>query len=186
VANLLHEGMSSRMEAFERLASRLAGMPAALRERLFARDAANDLRDMDGLRAVGYADAGHVMRQTLVRPSMSDPRSAGQLFAPARIFDQVDAGESAVLSAPLTLLNGKQGQLIVVPVRVDNETQGYIVGAFQFERLFPRLLKAMPEVHGLLISQQNQTLYARGDHATTRTPASMDLQLYGQWLSVSV
>jgi PAS domain S-box-containing protein len=186
VANLLHEGMSSRMEAFERLASRLAGMPTSLREQLFARDAANYLRDMDGLRAVGYADADHVMRQTLVRPSTSDPRSAGQLFAPARIFDQVDAGESAVLSAPLTLLNGKQGQLIVVPVRADNATQGYIVGAFQFERLFPRLLKAMPEVHGLQISQQNQTLYAQGDHATRRTPASMDLQLYGQWLSVSV
>ena len=41
VANLLHGGMSSRMEAFERLASRLAGMPTPMREQLFARDATN-------------------------------------------------------------------------------------------------------------------------------------------------
>jgi PAS domain S-box-containing protein len=186
VANLLHEGMSSRMEAFERLASRLAGLPAPMREQLFARDATNYLRDMTGLRAMGYADVGHVMRQTLVRPSTSATQSGSQLFAPARIFDQVDAGESAVLSAPLTLLNGKQGQLIVVPVRADNATQGYVVGAFQFDRLFPSLLEAMPGLHGLLITQHGQTLYAQGDHGTAQVPASMDLQLYGQWLSVSV
>ncbi|GAA0249811.1 PAS domain S-box protein [Rhodanobacter caeni] len=186
VANLLQEGMNSRMEAFERLASRLATTPASLREPLFAHDAANYLRDMDGLRAVGYADATHVMRQTLVRPATSGPPSAGALFAPARIFDQVDAEGDTVLSAPLTLLNGKQGQLIVAPVRDGGANQGYVVAAFQFDRLFPRLLEAMPELHGLLITQHGQVLYAQGEHGTTQTPASMDMQLAGQWLSVNV
>lgn len=186
ITNLLREGMGAQMQAIERLAVRLTGVAAPMRQQLFAADAAQYLRDMDGLRAMGYADADHVMRQTLARSSSPDRGPAGQVFAPARIFDQVDASGSAVLSAPLTLLNGKVGQLMVVPVRDRDATRGYIVGAFQFDRLFPRLLVTVPELLGLQITQNGQLLYAHGEHGPALIPVSTDLSLYGQWWQVDV
>jgi len=186
VTNLLREGMIAQMQAIERLAARLGDLSPAVREALFAQDGAHYLRDMDGLRAIGYADAGHVMRQALAQPTSPDRGAAGQVFAPARLFDQVDAGGSAVLSAPMTLLNGKAGQLMAVPVRRGDTTEGYVVGAFQFDRLFPRLLAAMPPAYDLQVTQNGELIYAHGAPAAARPTLGTDLALYGQWWRVDV
>jgi PAS domain S-box-containing protein len=185
VANLLREGMNARMQALERMASRLGTMSEPSRQQLFAHDARQYLRDMDGLRGVGYAGADRVMRQALTRTSAADA-STGQLLAPADIFARADASGGAMLSAPLTLLNGRQGQLIAVPVRHDETIDGYVVGAFQFERLFPRLLQTMHGLQGLQITLHGQTLYAQGPHDATRASASTDVLLYGQPLRLKV
>lgn len=181
---LLHSGMDTLVRATDRLAARLSATtdaPGTIRDRLFDADASGYLRDMDGLRTLVYADAGRVLRR-LRAPSSSEIRVGAVLDRSVKrkqLFDRADASAQPVLSAPLTLIGGKRGQLIVAPVRDNAGIQGYVIGALEFDQLFPRLLAALPGQHGVRISQAGEVLYARVGGSGV-APVSTDISLYGQ------
>jgi PAS domain S-box-containing protein len=182
VVAALREGMDRQVLAIEHMAVRLSSVPVAARGALFDVDAQQYLRDMSGLRALGYANAQRMLQRSYRLSSM--PVAAGVALdaAPARkqIFDQTEVDDGPALSAPLTLLDGRAGQVIVAAVRDHGQVQGYIVGVVEFERLFSRLLAAVPVQSSLRISQDGQQLYARGTHARAAVPVSAALALYGQ------
>lgn len=186
VVAALREGMDKQVLAIEHMAVHLSGAPATARDQLFDIDAQQYLHDMAGLHALAYADTRRVLQRSLGSTSLLAKTGKTLDFAPARkeIFDRAEAGGEPV-SASLTLLDGRAGQLIVVAVRDGGKIQGYVVGVLEYDRLFAYLLADVPEQYSLRISQDGQVLYTRGNTAIT-TFIKTNLELYGQQWQVDI
>lgn len=185
VATLLRSGMDGQAGAIERLARRMVLVDGQARERLFGLDAEGLLADLPGLRAVAFADSDRVLRLVAAHPSTGVAPGTRLDDIPVRraVFDAVDASGGVRLSAPMPLLLGQPGELIVAPVPAKAGRGGYVIGVLVFDRLFPALLASQEGVDNLLVRQDGEIIYARG-RLRPQDPgqASKVLPIYGrQW-----
>jgi sensor domain CHASE-containing protein len=178
----ISSGMTARVSALERMAVRFAHMPANLRSGLFGVDAAQYLHDMPSLRGLVYADADRVVEEVLTRFPTQAKKGVHLDLTPARklVFERADQSGQAQLSAPLTLLSGIEGEMIVVPVRAGGELKGYVVSSVEFDRMFPSLLASMQGEYLVRISQGRRLLYAHGNIPRGMPALSADIPMYGQ------
>lgn len=186
IATALHDGMEAQVTAIRRVAIRFSSADEAIRQMLFAVDATQYLRDLEGLQALGYVDRARVLR--LIRSRSELGMQPGMPMATTadiqRTFDAADSGE-VQLSEPLHLPPAGEGALIVAPVRSAGETTGYVVGLVQFDRLF-RLLLASHDVPDLRISQGNSVIFSRGTVQPAAQPLTTDIDLYGKHWQVDL
>ncbi|TAL86523.1 MAG: PAS domain S-box protein [Rhodanobacter sp.] len=188
VVTALRLGMETQVLAIEHVAVRLSSVPREVRNPIFDVDAKHYLREMAGLYALGYANAQRQLQDVHVQASLAVKSGVPLDFAPARkrVFDLADRTGRPELSKPLTLLTGQLGQWVVVPVKVRTEVQGYVVGAFDLKRLFPRLLATLPDKRGIEIAQHGTLLYSRGKIAADAVPLRTQISLYGQHWQVAM
>ncbi|MCP1375494.1 PAS domain S-box protein [Dyella lutea] len=183
----LRAGMDVQATAVQRLAKRLGTVDEPLRGELFNLDAAAFLADMPGLRALAYADKDRVLRLNLARSAPGVGLGAKLDEAPDRraVFDAVDADGVVHLSAPVQLLSGQPGELLVAPVVSSGSRVGYVVAVVAFDRFFPSLLAAQEGADSLLIKQGRQTIFARGAVRVPGSAPAVTMSLYGQQWSVT-
>lgn len=172
-------GAGERLGALERFAGRLDAFGEAdARQRLFEADAGLYLRDFGSLRAIALVDE----RRRVQAVASADERYHRQQgraddVEPLRreVYDRVDAGGGAHLSAPFALAEGGYGQLFVQPVAGG----GYVVASIGFQVLFRDLLGPIDPGAALRVHAGDAELYRRG--FPTGPPArSAGLSLYGQ------
>ncbi|MCW8808398.1 MAG: PAS domain S-box protein [Rhodanobacter sp.] len=188
IVTALETGMVARVQAMERMAAHLSRLAPDLRKPEYELEAKLDMQDIDSLYAMGYANPRRVLEEVRLR-SPSSVRAGDALdLAPARklAFDQADRTGHAQLTAPLPLLSGQSGQLIVMPVQRDNRTLGYVIGVVEFHRLFQQLLAALPDDQGIRVSQQGHLLHASGRFVPGVNPVSAVIPLYGQQWKVDL
>ncbi|MGA0587745.1 PAS domain S-box protein [Dyella sp. KRB-257] len=195
VLTALRGGMDAQVMAIRRMAWRLASVDEATQRQLFTVDAAQYLDDLPGLRAVGYADRGHVLRMIQSRgglpalPALPDGQM-DDVPARRRVFDAVDAIGDVRLSGPTPLRRDGTGALIVSPVHAATGSRGYVVGVVVYDHLFPALLAAQRDVGQVRVLEDGHTLYASGA-VTAAAPAfaptaSRSLPMYGRTWQVEL
>lgn len=178
----LRDGATDEVQAVRRVATRLEAVPEGQRQALFEVDAGQYLADIESLDGLVYADSQrHVLSS---RFQHSPPIKVGKpVDGDARrklVYDQADASAQPQLSAPLKLVTGSQGQLIVVPINGESGRQGYVVGAIKFDNLFNYFLAPLPADETLRVRQGGQLIYARGDIAPGSVPVVDTIPFYGQ------
>ncbi len=184
----LRDGTVSEVQAVRWVATRLAATPEDQRQALFEVDAKQYLADIESLDGLAYVDTHrHVLAS---RFQHSPPIKAG---APADadaarklVYDQVDASAKPQLSAPLRLVTGSRGQLIVVPVDDAGGRRGYVVGAIRFDSLFTHFLAPLPGDETLRVKQGGQLIHARGRIAPGAVPVVESIPFYGQQWQVEM
>lgn len=178
----LRDGMINEVHAVRRLAIRLAVVPEGQREALFKVDARQYLGDIGNLDGLALLDAHRRVLSSRFRHSspLRVGARADEGALRRLVYAQADVSGQPQLSAPLKLVTGAQGQLIVVSINTAGGRQGYVVGAIRFDSLFSHFLAPLPGDETLRIRQGGQAIYARGEIAPGSVPASENIPFYGQ------
>jgi len=178
----LRNGMDAQVTAIVRMAKRFSVVDGATRETLFDVDAEQYLDDLPGLLAIGYVDGDRVLRSRRERAEFHVPEGTRVDIDPERrdVFDAADASGKPQLSAPLPLLEGLQGALVVAPLDTKQGRGGYVVGVMAYDRLFSELLASQAGVRDLRISQGGQVIHAQGTQPRGMPTDRRVLSLYGQ------
>lgn len=184
----LRDGTINEVQAVRRVATRLAATAQAQRQALFEVDARQYLADIESLDGLAYVDSH---RHLLTSRFQHSPpiRVGAPVDGDARrklVYDRADASGQPQLSAPLQLVTGSAGQLIVVPINDAGSRQGYVVGAIRFDSLFNHFLAPLPDNETLRVKQDGQLIYARGEIAQGSMPVIETISFYGQQWQVEI
>ena len=182
----LQEGERTRLGALERMAVRMtrAGDPQTQRE-YFRLDAELCVRDFPSMAALVWADPDGVALDLYTRLE-NPPDLLGQHLeldaGLAAIFrDSGQApGAGGVRAAPVD-----RGELVVKRATRNGQLVGFVVTAFEYERLFPRVLQSAAPQNELVLRRGERAVFRRGQ--PVGPPALVrDIELLGEPLRIEL
>ena len=183
-------GVAARADALRRTAFRMAhASDEQGRLAAFDLDAQIYLDEFPALLDLVWAGPDVVARRQFHRAGESVDVIGRKLDAdPLRrqLFERVRRGDGLVESPPLVLLNGRVGELLVAPVRRDDQLQGFLVGVVSYENLFARVLDNVAAESPMELSHGEMLLYARGTPAPGTLPLKRRIAVSGAELNLSV
>lgn len=157
IARVLESSIERPARDIERMA-KLWGVPDPFSEPFWRADAAATVRDSDGLMTLELAGRqGVVQLFEPMSPSL-DTRGISIVDFPEyrQVFEQARLDGETKISGFVTLLSGRNGFLIVTPLRVNGGFGGYLFGTVEMDDLARELLSS-PEFQDLTIRITDRT-----------------------------
>lgn len=153
--------LNYRVKTIERMANRWrirGGITQAFSEA----DAAALMKDFHEYREIEWVDPSFHVRWVV--PSIENQKVKNQDLNQHKVQQAAvrlaQTRRQPVLSRPVSLVQGGQGILAVIPLFVRDRFDGFIVGVFPIPTLFDIILR-VPEGYQIRIYQDNKLIYGR-------------------------
>ncbi|KFL37102.1 PAS domain S-box protein [Arenimonas donghaensis] len=183
-------GVAARADALRRTAFRMSQAsdePARLAA--FNLDAQIHLNEFQSLVNLVWVGPDAVVRRQFESSSDRVNVVGRKLDAdPLRrqLLERVRREGALVQSPPLVLFNGSVGELLVAPVRRDNQLQGFLVGVVSYENLFARALDDVAVENAVELSYGDMLLYSRGTPPPGGSPLQRPVPVSGADVDLKV
>ncbi|HEY1169801.1 MAG TPA: response regulator [Verrucomicrobiae bacterium] len=158
---LLHHSIDERMGALNRMARRWEAA-GGIAEAEWEKDAANYVGDLPGFQAVQWIDASMVVRRCV--PVKGNESVIGLNLGenPARlaIYERSRQQGRLTFTPAINLIQGGRGFLVHVPLMVNGQPDGFIVGVFRSQDFLSSVIR--PELvrdHSLFVYDGDKELY---------------------------
>lgn len=162
ISELISEGLRDRMMALRRMGGRWnadGGTPRSEWER----DVREYITDNPSFQAIEWVDARY--RVQWIVPLAGNEQALGLNLAVEesrrRALIAAREAQQATLSAPVDLVQGGRGLLAYVPLEVEGEFDGFILGVFRAERLFGSLLGRLGEDYAVSLAAGEDVFFLR-------------------------
>lgn len=185
MAARIQGGLQERMTALTRMANRWDAAGGTPRH-IWEVDAAASIRDMPGLLSLQWLDASGQVRW--VAPLAGNERLVGAYpnRDPVRLraLETARAEKHAVLSAPLSLIQGGTGVLIFQPLQAHGRFDGFLVSVIRLDPLMRSILMPESTAWAFAVQYGASTVYGvrpTGEHVSRAALAVGD----GGWTLIS-
>lgn len=186
IQSILNRELSNRITSLNRMAKRWEINNGSPRQ-YWEADVRNYMEDTYGYQAIQWVDSSFRVRwimpvqgneQVQNLDMNQDPRRQISLKI-ARDLDQI------ILSKNISLIQGGQGFLVIIPLFVDERHDGFIIGVFKFQSLFDGILPVSSQ-YNIQIYDRNELVYSQGNLSSSEFQKTSIVRAYGADWEVQV
>ncbi|WP_410244029.1 diguanylate cyclase domain-containing protein [Arthrospira sp. PCC 8006] len=186
IQSILNRELSSRIVSLNRLAKRWELSNGTPRE-FWEADVSNYLDDTHGYQAIHWVDPSFIIRwivplqgnEQVQDMDLTQERRRRISLQVARDLNQI------ILSKHISLVQGGEGFLVIIPLFVNERHDGFIVGVFEFTALFDGILPISP-LYTTQIYDRGHLVYSSGDFSESPFQQTSLVRAYGSDWTVQV
>jgi PAS domain S-box-containing protein len=155
--------IGNRLRAINRMGEQWESRGGLTKEQ-WQYEAGLNIRDFPGFEALEWVDESNQVRWIV--PLQGNERFINTNLnqEPRRLaaLEEARAQKTMTITPPLELVQGEQGFLVYRPLFRDTRFDGFIVGVFRMDSLFPTVLdKSMAPGYSIQVSDNGEVLYTR-------------------------
>lgn len=171
--------LSIRMVALQQMANRWEANGGTA-QALWEADAHDYIKNFYGYQAIEWVDPSFKVQWVVPLAGNEAAQNLNLSWEPHRQITLQVARDlrQIILTHNISLVQGGKGFLATVPLFVGNRFDGFILGVFQFQRLFDSILK-VPEGYGVAIYDRSERVYNQGVPSQCSFKKTVIVEIYG-------
>lgn len=186
IQSILNRELSSHIVSLNRIAKRWELSNGTSRE-FWEADVSNYLDDTHGYQAILWVDPSFIVRWIVPLEGNEQVQDMDWTQEPRRRISLRVARDlnQIILSKHISLVQGGEGFLVIIPLFVNERHDGFIVGVFEFTSFFDGILPISP-LYTIQIYDRGDLVYSNGDFSESPFQKTSIVRAYGADWTVQI